>query len=166
MKRLNKKGFTLVELLAVIVILALLMVVATRSIGAVLTNSKKSAMDTEFKKLVTSANTYLQTKSLLASPDTSSMPGFQCDGGTYICGQDADYKYYISYTGTTVDGTAYIVQTKDSTYSKASITNGSTLTYDASKEYKVLSGVTVDNSITFTAASGTNPCSCSPNSGL
>ena len=41
MIKLNKKGFTLVELLAVIVILALLMVVATRTIGTSLTNSKK-----------------------------------------------------------------------------------------------------------------------------
>lgn len=51
MKKLNKKGFTLVELLAVIVILALLMVVATSTIGSSLTKSKVSAMGTEAQKL-------------------------------------------------------------------------------------------------------------------
>ena len=52
MKKLNKKGFTLVELLAVIVILALLMVVATRTIGGSLNSSKQSAMETEAAKIV------------------------------------------------------------------------------------------------------------------
>ena len=52
MKKLNKKGFTLVELLAVIVILALLMVVATRTIGGSLTESKQKAMQTEAAKIV------------------------------------------------------------------------------------------------------------------
>ena len=47
MKKLNKKGFTLVELLAVMVVLALLMVVAGGSIGKALDNSKKTALKTE-----------------------------------------------------------------------------------------------------------------------
>lgn len=51
MKKLNKKGFTLVELLAVIVILALLMVVATSTIGNTLTSSKFKALGTEAQKL-------------------------------------------------------------------------------------------------------------------
>ena len=42
--KLNKKGFTLVELLAVIVVLALLMVVAASSIGSALDNSKQKAL--------------------------------------------------------------------------------------------------------------------------
>ena len=39
MKKLNKKGFTLVELLAVIVLLALVMIVAGGAIGNTLKNS-------------------------------------------------------------------------------------------------------------------------------
>ncbi len=42
MKRLNKKGFTLVELLAVIVILALIMAIAIYSISGVLQSSRAS----------------------------------------------------------------------------------------------------------------------------
>ena len=42
MKRLNKKGFTLVELLAVIVILALIMAIAIYSISGILQSSRES----------------------------------------------------------------------------------------------------------------------------
>jgi len=50
--KINKNGFTLVELLAVIVILALLMVVATSVIGNIQKNSKQSLLKTEAKKLL------------------------------------------------------------------------------------------------------------------
>ena len=42
MKRLNKKGFTLVELLAVIVILALIMAIAIYSISGILQSSREN----------------------------------------------------------------------------------------------------------------------------
>ena len=58
---MNKKGFTLVELLAVIVILALLMVVATRTIGSIMGDSKKQAAKTEAQKVVSKAYEDLQT---------------------------------------------------------------------------------------------------------
>ena len=45
MKKLNNSGFTLVELLAVIVVLALLMVVAASSIGNSLNNAKRCKND-------------------------------------------------------------------------------------------------------------------------
>ena len=51
----NNKGFTLVELLAVIVVLALLMVVATSSIGGALNNAKKNTLKTEAQKMLTEA---------------------------------------------------------------------------------------------------------------
>lgn len=68
MKKLNKKGFTLVELLAVIVILALLMVVATRTIGGSLNKSKQAAIETEAQKLV--SRTYEDIQSYALDPDT------------------------------------------------------------------------------------------------
>lgn len=49
--KLNKKGFTLVELLAVIVILALLMVVAARAIGDVQSDAQFDAAKTEGQKI-------------------------------------------------------------------------------------------------------------------
>lgn len=54
MKRLNKKGFTLVELLAAIVILAVLMLVGAQAIGTIINNTKanslKSSLDTAMEQ--------------------------------------------------------------------------------------------------------------------
>jgi type IV pilus assembly protein PilA len=49
----NKKGFTLVELLAVIVILAIILAIAVPSISGMITNSKKSAFEANVKMIIT-----------------------------------------------------------------------------------------------------------------
>ena len=69
MKKLNKKGFTLVELLAVIVVLALLMVVATSSVGNALNNAKKNTLKTETQKIVTGIYQEGQSAYMLNSSD-------------------------------------------------------------------------------------------------
>ena len=46
MKKLNKNGFTLVELLAVIVILALLIVIVANTAIPAMNNAKKKALQT------------------------------------------------------------------------------------------------------------------------
>ena len=61
MKRLNKKGFTLVELLAVIVILALLIVVVANTALPAMQNTKKSALETYSKRVVEQAKTLYMT---------------------------------------------------------------------------------------------------------
>ena len=67
MKKLNKKGFTLVELLAVIVVLALLMVVATSSIGGALSNAKKNTLKTEAQKMMTAAYQDMKSSYMLSN---------------------------------------------------------------------------------------------------
>jgi type IV pilus assembly protein PilA len=49
----NKKGFTLVELLAVIVILAIILAIAVPSISGMITNAKKSAFEDDVKMIIT-----------------------------------------------------------------------------------------------------------------
>ena len=56
MKKLNRKGFTLVELLAVIVILAIVVGIAIPGVSSVINGAKHSAMETALK----SAHNYLQ----------------------------------------------------------------------------------------------------------
>ena len=49
----SKKGFTLVELLAVIVILAIILAIAIPSISGVIENSKRNAFESDAKMLIT-----------------------------------------------------------------------------------------------------------------
>lgn len=86
MKKLNKKGFTLVELLAVIVILALLMVVAARTIGTTLDDSRKNAMKTEAAKIVSKTYEDLQAAKLMVKT---------------LDNDDYTYKGVVSTTGAT-----------------------------------------------------------------
>lgn len=73
MKKLNKKGFTLVELLAVIVVLALLMVIATSTIGSALDNSRKKALTIAAQKFLNDAYTTAQSELLNGSQATTSV---------------------------------------------------------------------------------------------
>ena len=53
-----KNGFTLVELLAVIVILSVVLLITTISVGSVLNESENSLSDTQKKKLEQAAENY------------------------------------------------------------------------------------------------------------
>ena len=67
--RNNKKGFTLVELLAVIVILAVVMLIGITSIGPLMANSRKSALRSDGLDLMNAAKTAYQAEALKTSPD-------------------------------------------------------------------------------------------------
>ena len=86
MIKLNKKGFTLVELLAVIVVLALLMVVATSSIGTALKNAKKNTLKTEAQKIISQIYQDAQSEYMLKGSLTS----------TSKTGTDGDYTYKVT----------------------------------------------------------------------
>ncbi|MFA5696175.1 MAG: prepilin-type N-terminal cleavage/methylation domain-containing protein, partial [Bacilli bacterium] len=49
---MNKKGFTLVELLAVIVILAIILAIAVPSITGILNSAKRSAFEADVKLII------------------------------------------------------------------------------------------------------------------
>ena len=70
MKKLNKKGFTLVELLAVIVVLAIIMVLTIPSVLSSLTTARQSAFLTYAKKMLNAAQERYQTESLIGTPGT------------------------------------------------------------------------------------------------
>lgn len=57
MKKINKKGFTLVELLAVIVILGVLLLIAVPSVNNIITNSRKKAFLSQVKLAVENVQT-------------------------------------------------------------------------------------------------------------
>ena len=76
---LNKKGFTLVELLAVIVILALLIVIVANTAIPAMNNAKKKSLETYAKKVMQKA------KENCAAEKMANM-GNMCNGKT-CCGK-------------------------------------------------------------------------------
>ncbi len=57
MKRINKNGFTLVELLSVIVILAVVVLIATNAVVPMMSSAKKQVLATEANKFIAAAKT-------------------------------------------------------------------------------------------------------------
>ena len=86
MKRINKKGFTLVELLAVIVIMGILMMVAIPSISRVIENSRKDTF-------VDIAKSYANAAKTLWTADT-----LICEGTVASAVDDGDYYILINTT--------------------------------------------------------------------
>ena len=84
MRRINKKGFTLVELLAVIVIMGILMMVAIPSISRVIENSRKDTF-------VDIAKSYANAAKTLWTADTLT-----CEGTVASAVDDGDYYILIN----------------------------------------------------------------------
>lgn len=55
--KLNRKGFTLVELLSVIVILSVVVLIATNAVVPMMSNAKKQVLATEANKFIATAKT-------------------------------------------------------------------------------------------------------------
>ena len=68
MKKVNKKGFTLVELLATLVILGLLTVIAAPNIIGILTNTKLNTYISDANKLQTLAEYKFRSDSKITRP--------------------------------------------------------------------------------------------------
>ena len=65
MKNLNKKGFTLVELLSVIVILSVVVLIATNAVVPMMGSAKKQVLATEANRIYAAAKTlYVQKGSI------------------------------------------------------------------------------------------------------
>ncbi len=63
MKMLNKKGFTLVELLSVIVILSVVVLIATNAVVPMMNDAKKQVLATEANKFMLAAqNLYVKNQ--------------------------------------------------------------------------------------------------------
>ena len=62
--RNNKKGFTLIELVAVIVILAVVMLIAVSAVGPLMAKSRKGALENEGIALSNAAKTAFQAEQL------------------------------------------------------------------------------------------------------
>ncbi|MBQ6686961.1 MAG: type II secretion system protein [Bacilli bacterium] len=75
MKRLTKKGFTLVELLAVIVVLAVIMLLAVNAVIPQMNKARKNAFVTEANAFIDAAGTYYQNAMLTGETGITAAGG-------------------------------------------------------------------------------------------
>ena len=85
MKRLNKKGFTLVELLAVIVILAVVMLIAVTAVGPLMARARKSALGTEGIGAVNAAKSAYQAEQLKGTSSKIKATSSVCFDLKWLC---------------------------------------------------------------------------------
>lgn len=64
MKRINKKGFTLVELLAVIVVLAILILLAIPAVTAMMDKARKNAFEVEVENVIKVTKSWYASREL------------------------------------------------------------------------------------------------------
>ena len=87
---MNKKGFTLVELLAVIVILAIISLIAIPLIGNVIEKAKIGALESSVNGLVESANMYYANNTIKG--ETISETTFDFEDGEQVSDKKLEYK--------------------------------------------------------------------------
>lgn len=111
----NKKGFTLVELLAVIVVLAIIMIIAVPNVLDAMENARKSAFVTYGQRIIETAQTKYSTK-LLFNGATSSLDGCYSIGN--IMGSSTgNYSGYIEISTSESTKTTFTLYLSDSNYS-------------------------------------------------
>ena len=120
MKKLNKKGFTLVELLAVIVILAIIMVITIPTVLGSMGTAKASA----FESAVATIEEYAEKQYQICAAGLTSMTGnfdadlFNADCTLRNSGTNANSTFYTDL----VENAGY--ETSDLTISNITLTNG------------------------------------------
>ena len=95
---MNKKGFTLVELLSVIAILAILVIIALPNVLNMYNNARKSSFITELKSVYTAAEEKWITDSFSGSGTKTyaHCSNGECDNELKLSGRD-DLEYYIEF---------------------------------------------------------------------
>jgi prepilin-type N-terminal cleavage/methylation domain-containing protein len=133
----NKKGFTLVELLAVIVVLAIIMIIAVPSVLDSMNSAKKSAFQIYAQKVLNTAETKYQT--WILTGDTI----YSCYNLTYLMGDSVgNYKGYVAITNQNTDSVTFKLTLTDNNYS-----------YSA-QDYSGLTTGNIKNAITISIPSG------------
>lgn len=91
MKKLNKNGFTLVELLAVIVVLAVIMLLAVNAVIPQMNKARKNAFKTEIQSYFTGAETWYNNQLLAGTTvNDGDCVKFDTLEGEYVSAKDDD----------------------------------------------------------------------------
>ena len=106
---MKKNGFTLVELLAVIVILAIILVIAVPKITDTIDNARKGSFESSIKMVAAQAETQKTVADTLEGVTFDSGTAeskVTCTGKSWTGLNSTDYKACSYYIGT--DGTAHV----------------------------------------------------------
>lgn len=137
MKKMNRKGFTLVELLAVIVILAILMAIAATNLGPVIDNTRRNSMRSTAQQIINSVQSQL-TSNYELYPGTYEWDEGIFDKGGKVAPFGGEYRYHTG-GGTKIGSGVY---KKDGSTAAGSCSKTSTsyivIKRDASGNYKYL----------------------------
>nr|WP_205182627.1 prepilin-type N-terminal cleavage/methylation domain-containing protein [Metabacillus iocasae] len=101
----NEKGLTLIELLAVIVILGIIAAIAIPSIGGIIQKSREDAVKADALQILNAAKVYVSSNGL---EDTSLT---HTDLEDYVTGLESDFTNYTVTVGT--DSNEYKLTTTD-----------------------------------------------------
>lgn len=95
MKKLNRKGFSLIEILAVITIMGILATVGTTAVYRYLTKTRNQAVDTIVSTSYDGAVNYMMKENVLLNPNTGS--GCTIENGCKIVLDIVDDLYENQY---------------------------------------------------------------------
>ena len=141
MKKTNKKGFTLVELLAVIVILGVLLLIAVPAVQNIIKSSKRKAFESAAKLAVENVETVASTEKIEDSIAECYVPiNAYTNGDTNVEGIKLE-------RGSFGTGTLGYIKVNSNGKGTISISNS---------EYTILDGTSTDASAVTTIATGAN----------
>ena len=106
---MNKKGFTLVELLAVIAILAILVIIALPNVMGMFNQAKQNSFTTEVKEIYKTAQQQWISDSMINTSEityyrVSGEPGASVGNGLQLSGRtELDYYIVIDKSGNVVE---------------------------------------------------------------
>lgn len=99
MVKLNRKGFTLVELLAVIVVLAIIMIIAIPSVMNTMNDAQRGTFKIYAEKVLNSAQEKYQTDLMLGKTEGKTSYGYCYDISTHLgLAATANYRGYVVVT--------------------------------------------------------------------
>ena len=119
MKKLNTKGFTLVELLAVIVVLAFVMVLAAPSVLSSMNSARQSSFMLYAEKMLNSAQTKYQSDQLIQLMDDT----YCYNLSELTDSKSTQYSGFVMVTRGSKPDATYTIKMFDKTYSLGMVTD-------------------------------------------